>query len=361
VIERAEVEIAHGGLVHDELAAAGLSPNDILDVSVNVNPFGPAPIVRRAIAAAPIDRYPDPHASEARRALGAWMGAPASRVAIGSGAVDLMWALARAVLREGDVVAILEPAFSEMRSAALRSGARIAELRARPEDDFAFDPRAFARLLRETTPRLAYLAAPSNPAGRWAPLDRIAELAEEHPRTVFVVDVSFASMSARHDDTALYASSRVVWLRSLTKDHALPGLRVGCALAGEELVRAIDRERPPWSVSGLAQAAAIAVTSDEATRFVAECRARLLEDRARLHEALLGLGLRVHPSETIFALVDLGSRVRAADLRRALLLEHRVLVRDATSFGLPHHIRIAARPEPDRARVIAALERELRA
>jgi hypothetical protein len=35
-------------------------------------------------------------------------------------------------------------------------------------------------------------------------------------------------------------------------------------------------------------------------------------------------------------------------------------VRDATSFGLPHHVRLAARPRADVARLIAALGKELR-
>ena len=171
--------------------------------------------------------------------------------------------------------------------------------------------------------------------------------------------MSFASLGAGHDDTSIHRAERVAWVRSLTKDLALPGLRVGFAVLPHARATALAAERPPWSVNALAEAAAIAATSPEAQAFVAASRARLLDDRACLDAGLRGLGLRVHPSETIFTLADLGAPREATTLRASLLARHAVLVRDATSFGLSHHVRIAARPAPELARLLRALAAEL--
>jgi histidinol-phosphate/aromatic aminotransferase/cobyric acid decarboxylase-like protein len=351
---------AHGGLLEEELVAFGLSAEDVLDVSVNVNPYGPCPAVTRAIFEASIHRYPDPTASPARQALSRFLDIAATRVVLGNGAVDLLWTLARAVLRPGDATIIVEPAFSEMRSAALRTGAKIVEYRTSPEADFATEPRLLDALVHQVRPRLCYVCTPSNPAGICTPIEALNSLAERHPATVFVVDLSFCSLSERHDDAKGPLSERIVWVRSLTKDHALAGLRVGCVVAPTEIATRLEAERPPWSVNALAQAAAIATTSIEAIRFVDDSRERLLRDRAHLVDCLRRLDLRVHRTETIYTLVDLGSRVSATDLRAAMLLRHRVLVRDGTSFGLPHHIRVAARPREDVDRLMNALKRELR-
>ncbi len=356
---------AHGGLLDAELGALGLHAGDVLDVSVNVNPYGPCASVRRAIAEAAIDRYPDPTAAPAAaRDLDrpAWASTPgASWSATGPSISSGPSRAPRFAL--GDRVLIVEPAFSEMRSAALRPAgpcASIVEHRTRPENDFALDLGALDDQLEEFRPRLAYVCTPSNPAGVCVPVRRRSRrLAARHPETLFVVDVSFLSMSTRHADAEVAPPAGIVWVRSLTKDHALAGLRIGYAVASAALAEQLENHRPPWSVNALAQAAAIATTRDEARRFVADSRARWLEDRVRLATALTELGLRVHPSEAVYVLADLGDGERATDLRHRLLRQSGVLVRDATSFGLPHHIRIGARPPRDLERFLHALRREL--
>jgi histidinol-phosphate/aromatic aminotransferase/cobyric acid decarboxylase-like protein len=357
--EVASQAVAHGGLVEDELASLGVRAEEVLDLSVNVNPHGPCAIVRRALAAARVDRYPDPRATAARRAFAERAAVSIERVVLGSGAVDLMWTLARAVLAPGDGVLVVEPAFSEMRAAATSVGAEIVAHRTMPEHGFAVDFTALERAIASSAPRIVYACAPQNPAGVCAPIASYASLARRHPRSLFVVDLSFLSLSARHAELADAREPRVVWLRSLTKDHALAGLRVGAAIAPPDIALAIERARPPWSVSALAQAAVIATSTDEAARFVDESRALLLADRAALAAALRSLGLHVHPSDTIYTLVALGEHVAATDLRRRVLARHRVLVRDATSFGLPHHVRIAACGAPERDRLVTALRQEL--
>src|SRR6478609_3667288 len=95
---------AHGGLLEDELARLGLRHEAVLDVSVNVNPYGSFPPVIDAIRAASIERYPDPQATSARVALARWLGLPREQVVVGNGAVELIWSLARCLVRPGDRV-----------------------------------------------------------------------------------------------------------------------------------------------------------------------------------------------------------------------------------------------------------------
>jgi len=271
---------------------------------------------------------------------------------VGHGAAELLWSLARAALRPGDRVVIVEPAFSEMRRAAERVGAVVAPHRAPIERGFRVDLDALATTVRTAAPRVLYVATPSNPAGVCTPVAGIGRLAAAFPDTLVVVDASFLSLSVRHAEGDA-PPDNVFWLRSLTKDHAVPGLRVGYALTTPEWAARIEAERPPWSVSALAEAAAVAAVTPAAERFVAESRERLLGDREALVDAL---GLRTHPSDTIFTLVRVGRS--ASELRRRLLARHGVLVRDATSFGLPEHVRLAARPSFER--LALALRKELR-
>jgi histidinol-phosphate/aromatic aminotransferase/cobyric acid decarboxylase-like protein len=110
---------------------------------------------------------------------------------------------------------------------------------------------------------------------------------------------------------------------------------VGFAVGPPALIAALHDERPPWSVSNPAQAAAIAATTPEVRRFIRTSAEQLLGARVALTTNLTAMGLRVHPSDSVYVLVDLGPSTTGASLRRALLERHHILVRDAASFACP--------------------------
>jgi len=344
----------HGGLHDAELSALQLAPADVLDFSVSCSPYGPHPEVLRAIRDADATRYPDPHALPARRALGQVLEIDVARIALGNGACDLLWTLARLLVRPGDRVVITEPSFCEFRAAAERAGARIVCVRAEPETDFALDLPAALAAARASSARVLYLCTPSTPAGTGLPARDLVVAAREHPALTFIVDQSFLALSERFADARVELPDGVIAVRSLTKEHAIPGVRVGYLLATPSQVHELDANRPAWLVSAHAQAAAIAAC--RTGPFVAESRARLLEDRARLATGLRALGLDPVPSTTCYLMTRVG---RATEMRTRLLARHGILVRDCSSFGLPEHIRVGARPPADCARLLAALRQEL--
>ena len=297
----------------------------VVDFSVSVNSYGPHPEVLAAARNAAFDRYPDPTARRARQALSALTGVDSDHIVVGNGAADLLWAVARACVPRGARVFIAEPTFSEF-SAAIGDAATV------------------------TSPAEAdviYLCNPNNPTGTCAPLADIAARAADRPHTRFIVDESFLSLSERAGEAQTPLPENVVRVRSLTKDHALPGLRVGYLIAAPKIAAAIDAARPAWSASAPAQAAAIAAAAH--FDFVADSRRRLLADRDRLIAELRERGHSPQPSATHFFLLP----TENATALCARLLGRGVAVRDCSSFGLPHHVRIAARP--DFAKLLEAL------
>jgi histidinol-phosphate/aromatic aminotransferase/cobyric acid decarboxylase-like protein len=147
-------------------------------------------------------------------------------------------------------------------------------------------------------------------------------------------------------------------VRSLTKLHAIPGLRAGYLLAPAPLAARLRAQRPGWSVNALALAAIAAIVGrpDHAAtlaRDTAGQRADLVE---RLHELP---GATVHPGAANFVLVHLPEGGAAAERVRA----RGIAVRPCASFpGLTaDHLRLTVRDPATHARVVAALaERKLR-
>jgi histidinol-phosphate/aromatic aminotransferase/cobyric acid decarboxylase-like protein len=353
----------HGGVHRREFTAFGVVPEGVLDFSVNVNPYGPCDEIREAVRRAVIDRYADPSAIVARESLGAWLGTEAESVVLGNGAVEVLWAAARAFLRPGDHALVAEPAFSEFRRAAELVHAVVVECRARPDDDFAFDDGEFEQALRTHRPQVAHLATPANPTGRTVPFATLRSLAAAHPTTLFVVDVSFLTLGERAADSSgvgAKGAPNIVWVMSLTKELSVPGVRIGLALAPSPLARQLEAQIPPWSVGAAAQAVAEAAARPSVRRFVEDSRRALSRDRQGLAARLGDLGLRVHASDAPYVLFHRDPPLDVPSLRRGLLVRHGVLVRDAASFGLPEHVRVAARSPPDVDRLTLALKVELR-
>lgn len=347
---------AHGGFTEGDAARLGIDASAVLDFSANLNPRGPSSAMLRAIRGAAVERYPDPHGAPLRARIGAAVGRDASEVVIGAGATDLLWTLARVLCGPGRPALVVEPTFSELRRAAEVAGAEVAEWRARPEDGFAVELAEVARAAVAARAAAVYLCVPNNPTGAAPAAAAVAALAARLAGATLVLDESFLAVSDRHADLAAPMPPNVVRVRSLTKAHAIPGVRIGYALATAALAARLERARPPWSAGAHAQAAGAAALADEAR--VGEIRRAWLADRDALSLRLGALGLAPLPSAAPFLIVPAPG---AAALRARLLARHGILVRSCGSFGLPDHVRLCARPAADVERLAAALvaEREL--
>jgi histidinol-phosphate/aromatic aminotransferase/cobyric acid decarboxylase-like protein len=166
-----------------------------------------------------------------------------------------------------------------------------------------------------------------------------------------VLDEAYRPFAAEPwPSTPLIELGNVVLLRSLTKDNALPGVRLGYLVASPEVVRCCAAAQPPWSVSAPAIACGLAALRDSA--HVATTTAALHEEAKRLAGCLTAQGWRVLPSATHFMLVEVGD---AAGVRAALLRHHRIQVRNCASFGLAGFIRIAARLPAENDRLVEAM------
>lgn len=346
-------EAPHGGLCDRELSPLGLAREDILDFSVSLNPYGPCSEVAAAIRAAALREYPDPTGHAARAAIAQERGIALDRVVLGNGAAELLWGLANQLAPRGPVL-VVEPTFSELRRALERTGARVCEWRARAEDGYAIDLDAIGRRAEHLRASTIYLCNPNNPTGVALAASSVAAFAEARPGLRVVLDQAFLTLSTHHADAARALPENVILLRSLTKDHALAGVRVAYLVAPAPVAAALEAARPPWTTSTLAHAAIHAAL--RMNRFIDDCRARMFADRDALAAALRALGLDPRPTTTIFFLVSVPD---ATALRRRMLEHHRILVRDCSSFGLPGQIRLCARGGADDARLLLALGREL--
>jgi histidinol-phosphate aminotransferase len=348
----------HGSLDFEELERLGLHPDGVLDFSANINPFGPAEAVRDAVAAVPLDRYPDRHCLALGRALEDFLGVSRHNILAGNGTSELILLAALAFVRPGDRVVVVGPTYSEYARAATIMGARVTTYLAQVEADFVPDEVAISGLWTSLGPRVAFVCNPNNPTGAALAPDIIAAWAKEYPRTLFVVDEAYLAFAAGLGSALDCSMDNVLVLRSMTKDWCLAGLRLGYAVGAPLLIEALRATQPPWSVNALAQAAGVA-----ALRHLEHCQGsleRLIAAKRKLVDELTLLGLAPVPSVVHFFLLRHSLALRAQNVAagtafRQALLQRGVVVRDCASFGLPDHVRIATRTPHENERLLAAI------
>ncbi len=337
-------EVQHGGF-HSALAA------DVLDFSSNVNPFGPSPRIWEAMRRVPIGQHPDSHATPLRNLLAEIHALDPRGLIVGNGSAELIFHTAFAFVRAGDRVLIVEPTFGEYARAAALMGAEIVSFRARPEDNFEIDFDALARVVRQVKPRIVFLCNPNNPTGTLLNRDHIERLLRDFPNTLLVLDEAFIRFVQDAWDSRPWLDfDNLLILRSLTKDYALTGLRVGYAIASPFIIEALEKVQPPWSVNALAQAAAIEALRDDG--YLRDSLAALARAKDDLVDAITRLGFAVLPSRVHFFLMQVDTATQFTQR----LLQEKIIVRDCTSFGLPTFVRIATRKPEENTRLIRAIQ-----
>ena len=342
----------HGGLDYAALRAQSIPPEEVLDFSVNTNPFGPPPAVQEAIARAAIARYPDARAGDLRERLAHISGLEPKQVLVTNGAAQAIWLLALAYLEPGDEVLILAPTFGEYRVASELMGARVERRWSRAEDGFRPDVEGAARWVKERRPRLVWLCNPNNPTGVYLGEEEVRLLLEAcvEAGSLLAMDEAYVNfVETPWDSAALLESEHLVLLRSMTKDYALAGLRLGYVVASASVIEALGRVQPPWSINAVAQEAGLAALDNGA--YYRDTWQRLRHLTRSFYDSLLQAGLEVIPTDTNFMLIHTGDGSRT----RRELWAHRILVRDCASFGLPEYIRVGTRLEEDNRRLVAAL------
>jgi len=341
---------AHGGPDYAELRALGLAPEKALDFSVSANPFPPPVQVRESLNTVAVERYPDSETAELRQCLSERLGVAPANILAGNGSVELIRLIALAYFGRGDSVLILAPTFGEYEVAARIVGAGVIRHCVEAEAEFTLKMGKVVDLIRKRRPKGVFICNPNNPTGIYLSREEVITILDSSRDCLFILDEAFVSfVDGSWSSVGLIDRGNVVIVRSMTKDYALAGLRLGYAVAHREVIDILRRVCPPWHVNAVAQQAGAVALRDGG--YLEQCKEKIGEAKQFLISGLRQIGFTPVPSRANFFLVRVGDGRRF----RASLLSYGILVRDCASFGLPEYVRIAPRTMPECQKLIAAI------
>jgi histidinol-phosphate aminotransferase len=315
-----------------------------IKLASNETPFGPSPRAVQAMQAVLRESnfYPDNDASELRQKLAERHHVEPEQVVVTAGSTSLLGIIARTLLSPGLNAVTSERSFIVYPIVTKAAGGQLIDV---PMRDQGFDLDAIASAIDGNT-RIVFVANPNNPTGTLVTpdaLDRFLEKLPEH--VILILDEAYsdfaqhfaATRATKYSHSLDYVrdGGQVVVLRTFSKAHGLAGVRVGYGLGPAELMSYFARMRTTFSVSCVAQAAALAALEDE--EHVRRAVVNNAEQAEWLVRRLTELGYRVLPTWGNFVYCELGED--AATVAKNLQNEG-VIIRPLGPWGAPTAIRI---------------------
>ncbi|HWI12039.1 MAG TPA: histidinol-phosphate transaminase [Burkholderiaceae bacterium] len=348
-VVRQDVQGMHGYAVQP---SAGMVKVDTME-----NPFVLPEALRHALGArlaqVPLNRYPAERGDVLRAALATYAGMPEGcDIVLGNGSDELIAMLALACDVPGNVVLAPLPGFVMYEMSAKLQGLKFVGVPTTA--DFELDLPLMLAAVREHRPALIYLAYPNNPtANLWddAAIDAIIEAA---PGLV-VMDEAYQPFAARDSMARLKRHEHVLLMRTMSK-FGLAGVRIGYLIGRSELIKEIDKLRPPFNISVLnCETALFALEhADEYARQAVLIRS----ERELLQMKLRDLpGVHAYPSDANMILVRVPDAKRVFEGMRA----RKVLIKNISGLHplLANCVRITVGTPEENILMVDALKASL--
>lgn len=289
-----------------------------------------------------IQSYPSPTAEELNELAAKKHLLNSEQFLFTNGATEAFYLIAQ--LFTNKKAAIVAPTFSEYEDAC-----KIFNL-----DYHLISPEE----IKNTSADLIFICNPNNPTGHVYSKNELELLFQQKPNTTFVIDEAYIEFTNSTESIVSLTKKYInlIVVRSLTKTFTIPGLRLGYIVSNVTNIEKLLNLKMPWSVNILAVKAGEYIFNNyETLRFNTS---ELLAETTIFKNELAELkGIKVCKSNTSYFLVELVHK-SAKELKEYLIVNHQILIRDATNFkGLNgEYIRLSTQNEEANNKFIQILK-----
>ncbi|ANU10016.1 threonine-phosphate decarboxylase [Planococcus antarcticus DSM 14505] len=233
-----------------------IPPQQILDFSENVHPFGaPAFLAEQwPEMLKKVGSYPDPDGEPFRTKAAEFHQVTGSQLAVGNGGAEVFTWLARRYRNQR--VVLVEPAFSEYRQTLEAENVQIEAIQLGPENGWRLTLENLEPAILNCT--ALYICNPQNPTGILLEIKTLKEMAQAclEKNCELVLDEAFIDFVGEQASFIPFLEEypNVIVVRSMTKMYAIPGLRLGYVVSQTEKIHQLKQGAAHWNVNALSAA-----------------------------------------------------------------------------------------------------------
>ncbi|HEX8567686.1 MAG TPA: histidinol-phosphate transaminase [Pyrinomonadaceae bacterium] len=297
------------------------------------------------------NRYPDPLQTKIKERISGWRDLSHEQIFIGNGSDEAIDLLFRVFCQPGnDEIITTPPTYGMYEVSANINDVRVKKVLLSP--DFELSAEKVLDAVSENT-KLIFLCSPNNPTGNSLDEKEVLKILENFGGIV-VVDEAYEDFSEKPSFVNKIRNfPNLVVLQTFSKAWGLAGLRVGMAFADAEIIALLNKVKPPYNVSQIAQELLLAALDKKAE--VEKVVADIVRQRGILATELQRFSFVtcIYPSDANFLLI------KTSDANRIYkyLVEQKIVVRNRTNVELCEGcLRITIGTPEENQTLLAALE-----
>lgn len=331
-----------------------LGLTDVIKLASNESPLGPSPKAIEACRkiANGAHLYPDNDSHDLKAALSKKHAVPEASLVIGNGSTQLIELIASIFLDKNSEAIFSEYAFIYYAISVTGRGAKPIMT---PAKSWGHDLDTMAAAITDNT-KVIFVANPNNPTGTWFNQKELVDFMKKVPEGVLVVldeaYIDYQTVDDLPDSISLRKKyENLIITRTFSKAYGLGGLRLGYAIASEQIANILNRYRAPFSINALAEKAALASLSD--LDYLSKGRQLNRDGITQVTQGLKELGVIFIPSAGNFITIEL-----PMDCQQAYeeLLRQGVIVRPLKPYAMNQHLRCTIGTKEQNKKLLQAIK-----
>lgn len=327
----------HGGDLDSISSAYGVSRQEIIDFSGNINPLGISTLAKEEIAnnLDLISTYPDRNYNTLRRGISDYVGLDAQHIIVGNGSTELISLMIQ--MKKPKELLIVGPTYSEYEREASLAGSNIQYFRLQEDMDFNIDSQGLINHLTNDIDMLV-ICNPNNPTSTCIHTPELKIILDKCKENGIFLMIDETYVEFVENIESVTATSLIPFydnlliLRGISKFFSSPGLRLGYGMSSnKDLLTHMNNHKNPWTINILASFGTEVMLRDFS--YINQTRTLFNEQRNLIYNELLSWkNIKVYKPEANFVLLKLlDHNIKAKDIFEKML-EQKMLLRDASSF-----------------------------
>ena len=264
-----------------------------------------------------LNLYPDDNYTQLKEAIVNYIGCKIENISVGNGSSELLDLCVKTFVDTNELILSLDPTFSMYSIFVKIVNSRY--IGAGEGNDFTINVDDVIKSIIDNNPKLTIICNPNNPTGTTIKRDDVLRIVKSTDNVV-IVDEAYMEFSNESVVDEIENYDNLIVVKTMSKAFSMAGIRTGYLIANEELVKTIEKVRPPYNLNSISALLATKALKqkDKMLSYVENLKV----EREKIYEKLIDMGVKAYKSGANF--VFFSSKV---DNLAEKLIDNDVLIR----------------------------------